>query len=336
MADDKDISETIEEEAALLEAADTETVEVEDEAVVDKTEDEVEAVVAKTEDEVVAVEEVEIAVSNAPEHWEESIRQAFDKADPETQEVWLGQQKEFQRGFNTVSQEAAQLRRYQQEHIGVQGVLDQVIPSWQAQGMSPEQGLGQLVQLGMAYASNPQQTILHLAEMAGLDLNTLGQDAPYRTSDDRARDSRMQSLEQRLNQQDRNAQTGRQTQLESEIAAFQADTDAEGNLANPYFEESMDAISALFKNGFTGDLKTAYEQVIWTNPETRTKLMASVPTKQVVKTDQQRTDAAKLAQKATSQRVKQARPAPNLNTEMDDLTQDELVARIAAQMEANG
>jgi len=340
MVDDKDISETIEEEAALLEAAD-DTVEVEDEAVLDEPEVEVEEPEVEAEEVVAEAEATEVpaeeeVTSAAPEHWEQSIRDAFDKADPATQEVWLNQQKEFQRGFNTVSQEAAQLRRYQSDNIGVQNVLDQVIPSWQAQGMSPEQGLGQLVQLGMAYASNPQQTLIHLAEMAGLDLNTLGEEAPYRTSDDIARDNRMQALEQRLSAQDESAKQQNLAQLESDINTFQAETDTEGNLVNPYFTESMDAIGALFRTGFNGSLKEAYEQVIWTNPETRAKMMSGVPATKVVQDDQSRIAAANKAKNASNQRVKQAKPAPNLNAEMDDLSQDDLVARVAAQMEAAG
>jgi len=348
MVDDKDISEVIEEEALALEAADDdnettlppEDSPAEDPKAEDPPADDPPAEDPPAEDpaqaDPLAADPAAETGTEAPEHWSEEIREAFNKADPETQSVWLEQQKEFQRGFNNVSQEAAQLRRYQQDNIGVQNVLDQVIPSWQAQGMNAEQGLGQLVQLGMAYASNPQQTLIHLAEMAGLDLNTLGEDAPYRTSDDIARDNRMQSLEGRLAEQDRQQSQARQAQLESEITAFQAETDTDGNLSHPYFAESMDAIAGLFRTGFTGTLNDAYEQVIWTNPETRAKMVAAVPATKVPQTDQSRVAAAEKAQNASNQRVKQARPAPNTNAEMDDLSDDDLVARVAAQMEARG
>jgi hypothetical protein len=342
MAEDKDISEVIEEEAAALEAAAESEL---PEETPDETPETPEEEVAETETPEtpeapeVKAEEPETPPADAmqaPEHWAEDIRQAFEKADPETQQVWLNQQKDFQRGFNSVSQEAAELRRYQQEHIGVQNILSQVTPAWQAQGMTPEQGLGQLVQLGMAYASNPQQTLIHLAEMAGLDINTLGQEAPYRTSDDIARDNRMQQLEQRIQQQDQYRQQEAQRKLESDINAFQAETDAHGNLAHPYFEEHMDDIAALFRSGFQGDLKAAYEQVIWTNPETRAKLMSGVPSTPRAQTDEQRIAAAKKAQAASNQRVKHSRPAPDMKTDLDDLSVDDLVARVAAQMEANG
>jgi hypothetical protein len=346
MIEDKDISEVIEEEAAALEAADdsvetppVEEVETEDVTAKDTAAEDA-TVEDTTEDPEAPPADAEAASSaeavQAPEHWAEEIRSAFDKADPATQQVWLDQQKEFQRGFNNVAQEAAQLRRYQQDNIGVQKVLDQVIPSWQAQGMTAEQGLGQLVQLGMAYASNPQQTLIHLAEMAGLDLNTLGEDAPYRTSDDIARDARLQEFESRLAEQDKRLAQERQTQLESEINAFQAETDTDGSLKHPYFAESMDDIASLFRSGFTGTLEQAYEQVVWTNPETRAKMVASIPANKVPQTDQSRTAAAEKAQAASSQRVKQARPAPETNAEMDDLSDDDLVARVAAQMEARG
>jgi len=341
MVDDKDISEVIEEQAAALEAGEVAT-DVADEEIIDETPEEVveEEVETAATDEPADVKPdepdspddnpaAEPTGIDAPEHWEASIQEAFKKADPETQQVWLDQQKEFQRGFNTVSQEAAQLRRYQQDNIGVQSVLDQVIPSWQAQGMTAEQGLGQLVQLGMAYASNPQQTLIHLAEMAGLDINTLGAEAPYRTSDDIARDNRMQSLEQRLQ-----AQT--QTQLEGEISAFQAETDTEGNLKHPLFTEAMDDIGALFRTGFRGSLEQAYEQVVWTTPAYREKMMNTVPATPAAPNVQNQAAAAKKAVNASNQRVKQSRPAPKGGADMDDLSVDDLVARVAAQMEAAG
>jgi len=342
MAKEKDISEVIEEEAAKLEGGDeAEVTDVEEEVELGETEtdepetttEEEEEVTQKTEEE--AAELVEQALQ-APENWSEDIRDAFAKADPVTQQVWLDQQKEFQRGFNTVSQEAAELRRYEEKNRDVQDVLNQVIPAWQSQGMSPAQGLGQLVQLGMAYASNPQDTILHLAKMAGLDINEIGRDAPYRTSDDIARDETISQLQARLQQFENQAQSGRVEALESEINAFQAETDAEGNLAHPFFAESMGDIQNLFEKGFNGTLQEAYEYHVFRTPELRQKMMAAVPAPNVPQTDQSRNAAAQKAINASSQRVKQARPAPNVNTELDDLSQEELVARIAAQMEAKG
>ena len=343
MSTDKDISEVIEEEALKLEAGDDspDVTEVEEEVVLDEaetdepetTEEEEAEVTSETEEEI--TEQVEDALA-APENWSEDIRDAFSKADPTTQQVWLDQQKEFQRGFNTVSQEAAELRRGEEKFRDVQDVLDQVIPAWQSQGMSPAQGLGQLVQLGMAYASNPQDTILHLAKMAGLDINDIGKDAPYRTSDDIQRDETISQLQARLNHFENTAQSGRVESLESEINAFQAETDAEGNLAHPFFAESMGNIQNLFQRGFNGTLQEAYYYHVFQTPELRQKMMASVPAPNVPQTDQSRNAAAQKAINASSQRVKQARPAPNVNTELDDLSQEELVARIAAQMEAKG
>lgn len=341
----KDISEVIEEQAALLDSEDgieEETADVSEDAVEEqdaeaedeRQPDDEEATEkveekAEPEGEEEAVKQEEPTGLQAPENWSEDIKAAFSKVDKATQEVWLNQHKEFQRGFNTVAQEASELRRYQQANAGVDTVLSQVIPMWRQQGMTPEQGLGQLVQLGVAYATNPSDTILHLAKMAGLDIRDIGRDAPYRTSDDIARDTHLSQLEKKVQQFELQ-------QLQSNIDAFQNETDAEGGLKHPLFNEAIDGMTQLYNRGFNGTMEEAYNQVVWLTPELRERMQNPVVQNNEQMTNLNRNANANRAKNAVNQRVKKPKPAPSSSDEFDGLSDDDLVARVAAGLERNG
>lgn len=265
----------------------------------------------------------------APEHWPQDIQEAFNRADRTAQEAWLSQQNEFQRGFNEKAQTLKELEREQAAFAETQRVLSQYEPFWQAQGMSVAQGVGQLAAWGAALAQNPAQVIPQLAQMYGLDMMELARGQQYVAPEDRARDTRMQSLEQQLHAQQQQMQQQRQEALVGEIEAFRDQTTAEGSLAHPHFDAVADAMIGMYNSGFQGSLEQAYEQACWTNPEVRQSLITGMQAAPAApQADQRRMDDAKRAKQASQQRVRKSQPAAR-QSNTDDMSDDALIEHLA-------
>ena len=264
----------------------------------------------------------------APEHWPQEIQEAFNRADRTAQEAWLEQQRQFQRGYNDQSQRLKEVETEQQRFQETAHVLSKYEPFWHAQGMSTAQGVNQLATWAMALAKDPVNTIPALAKMYGVDMMELAQGQPYVAPEDSARDQRMQQLEQRLALQDQREAEMRQNQLVGQIEAFRDQTDADGNLAYPHFNEVVDSMIGMYQRGFDGPLEQAYEQAVWTNPEIRQQLINGVKTETTQQASLQRVDDAKRAKQASQQRVRKSQPKRGTD-DFDGMNDDELIAHLA-------
>lgn len=324
-----DLDAAVAEEAETLEAAESEP-EAEPEAEAAEAEEPAqEAAEAEPE----AAQEPEDRLQ-APEHWPKDIQEAFNRADRTTQESWLAQQNEFQRGFNEKAQTLKELEQERAAFAETQRVLSQYEPFWQAQGMTVAQGVGQLAAWGAALAQNPAQVIPQLAQMYGLDMMELARGQTYVAPEDRARDTRMQSLEQQLQAQQQMIQQQRQEALVGEIQAFRDQTTADGNLAHPHFDAVADAMIGMYNSGFQGSLEQAYEQACWTNPEVRQSLISGMQQQPTQRQDLRRVDDAKRAKQASQQRVRKSQPTSG-GVSTDDMDQDQLIEHLAMKQLAS-
>jgi hypothetical protein len=340
MSEESALEDAITEEAARLEEGldEPEAEETPEEAVAEETgkdeKPDSEKPDEPEEPKAVAEEPAEPEGLEAPEHWPEEVKAAFGRVDRDTQEQWLEQQKTFQRGYNELSQKHKEADEELAQFRDTHQVLREFEPYWRAQGMSITQGVGQLTQWAVALAQNPAEVLPQLAQMYGVDLATMGQEAPYVAPEDRARDSRMNSLEQRLQQQDAALAQQRQTELVGQINAFRDEPGADGAVAHPHFDSVVDSMIGMYQNGFQGPLQEAYEQCCWTNPEVRQKLIEAERVGVQETSTLQRIDDAKRAKSASQQRVRKAQPGA-VSTDDDDLSDDDLIAKLAMQQAAN-
>ncbi|MAF88890.1 MAG: hypothetical protein CL963_03500 [Euryarchaeota archaeon] len=191
-------------------------------------------------------------------------------------------------------------------------VVQPYMPLINSQGGTPESTVqGMLNTAYQLYQGTPQaktQLIVKLAHEHGF-LNELVayvmQDGQTRQQNSQIRSvivplqNQIQTLEQKLNGQNAASQQAQQSETMAELEAFAAETNEDGTLAHPYFENVRERMAQEFESG-AQTFKEAYDNAVWSNPDTR-KLMQSQQVSSTEKTRQeQATERAKKAKKADS------------------------------------
>lgn len=279
-----------------------------------------------------AVEEA-IEALNAPEHWNDAYREAFAKVDRETQEQWLAQSQDWQRGLDNLTHEYKEYQQQVKPLEAVAPLLQQAAPFWQAQGMGVEQGLGQLLQWGFYLAQDPQAAIPQIAKLYGVDLEKVAGEQPYLTPAER-------EYQERLTRQQREVEDLRsqvsQQQYERTldvIGSFRSEVDADGNPAHPHFDKVSDQITQMYQSGFQGPLSEAYDRAIWLNPEIRSELIKSEQNGAVKQVVQQNTESARRAEGRANQRVRHAQSGSSSGVDLENMSTEQLVAHMARQQQ---
>jgi hypothetical protein len=148
------------------------------------------------------------------------------------------------------------------------------------QGMTLQQGLGQLLQAAEFVSQSPDQAfpyfaqtyrprdaaraVQEVARVWGVDLGAVAQDAPYI---DPAVQSLVQPLQQELqhlrqwrDQQETHSRTAAQTALIEELRSFEAAVDDNGNPKHPYLRDVFDDMVRLAQSGYAKSIPEAYER----------------------------------------------------------------------------
>lgn len=339
MAEDKNIASAVLEAAEgladdtvaddLLETgseAPDESPEFDEEGV---SEVEVEASPEAGEGEPVTAEEVIEELLNAPEHWNQDYQDAFNKVDRGTQDAWMAQQKDFQRGFDTMSQDFHRLQKLSDQYGGVAAMIEKQMPSWQAQGMTMEGGLGQLLQWGQFLAQNPSEAIPQIAKLYGIDMQALGQEQPYLTPEDRQRDTQLRGQAQEIGDLRNQMADDQHDRRVSEIGLFRSNVDADGKLTHPHFDSVSQLMTQKFEQGYRGSLDQCYEETVWQVPEVRNLLIAEQNSGAVEAVVQQNNGNARRAESKAGQRVTHGRSSPQVVDDTDGMSTQELVTHMA-------
>jgi hypothetical protein len=132
--------------------------------------------------------------------------------------------------------------------------------------------LTQLMQFARMSVDNPRELIQHIARTTGTDLRALvagqpPQGAPQGQPDATAYIAQL--VQQQLQPIVGQFEQQRTNQVMSEIEAFRADP------KNPYFNDVAPRIEGLLKAGAAKDLREAYDQAIWADPNIRQQLMSA-------------------------------------------------------------
>ena len=173
-------------------------------------------------------------------------------------------------------------------------VLRDLEPSYRMQGMSLEQGVGQLVEgakfvatnpdqafpyfAGMYRPQNPTDALVGIAKQWGVDLGKIGYEQPYI---DPAVQALLTPLQQKLaqieqmtaQQEAAGRQQAHQQQIQlqkavvEKLASLETQQDESGNLRFPYLKDVFDDILILANAGKVKTIEDAYDLAVKMNPQ---------------------------------------------------------------------
>lgn len=249
---------------------------------------------------------------SAPDRWKPEFKEAFstlanwrpgdpppDGMDPQKlAKAWLDFHTDRQAYITPLEQERA---RYQHELEQYQQAVAPYQQTWQMSGMSPAQGISQLLAWGGALQKDPQGTLRHLAKTVGVDLGELTQEQDWQDPQVAHLSNQVNQLQSALVNREREAITRQQHQqqaaIEQQLASFATAADDHGKSLHPDYQTLEPVMAGLYGTAYgqvqqgirqaMPTLEELYEQAAWAHPEVRARL-------------QKEQDAAVAAQKASA------------------------------------
>lgn len=238
--------------------------------------------------------------NNYPGHWSDEDREIFN-AIPEDARDWVLKR-------DTAAQEAAAER---EKYTALEKVLAPHREQFARAGQDEATVVNQLLAAQRFLQTNPADAVQWLAQSAGVDLSQLVRPAASTEEPDEWVDPQIQSLQQRLDEQNKalaalqtQQQQERETAYLSQVQAFADQKTPEGDLLHPHLESAMPAMTALLQSQQAATLAEAYEKAIWMTPEIREKIMADNRTAEA----QEKTKRAKRAKRAGREVKSEAAP----------------------------
>jgi regulator of replication initiation timing len=243
----------------------------EDDAAALETSEQYEAEDESTEEESLDDE----SVIQAPEHWSDEYKEAFQELPRAAQDAWLKREKEYEQGISKKSEELKTIEeafKPYDQMLQMRG-MDRAtaIRTWiaaqSALDTNPVEGLKMLIQ-----TMGPEVQAALAAEY-GLTGDGVGDDGlEIETAETRALKKQLEDQKRQNQQLSMQQQTLAQRQALAEVQQFKDEKDADGNLLRPHFDLVRDHMTALFKSGYCNDLQTAYDKAVWSLPEYRQEI----------------------------------------------------------------
>ena len=210
----------------------------------------------------------------APAIWKQPYRDVFGKyaSNPEYRDLltkWQDHWKESEGYITQRNQEYADFRR------NAEPLLDVIKPYsqyWAQQGMSPAQGITQVLSYADALSNDPASVIPQLAQMYGVDLHQLVAEQPYVDPQTTALQQRIAQLEQAAQMQQQQQQQYQQNRIAQEIQAFQSAVDEQGNPKAPHFDRVFDRMLGLARGGLAQSIEDAYRMAVSLDPELQAEI----------------------------------------------------------------
>ncbi len=205
----------------------------------------------------------EVAEITPPEYPEE-LASDFKNLPQKWQDFLCGREIEYK---NKIAEYNAKLDAY--------GVLETLFGN--RRGRLKEKGVETITQwlqglawLDEAMDNNPTETLCAVASVYGVDLHTAGQ---RQTAIPPIIVERICQLERDYRNLTSYLQETQNRNFNNTLNAFSRQTDRDGNLLHPYFEQVKREICGLLQNGTDFDMETAYQNALWLNPTVRKELI---------------------------------------------------------------
>lgn len=239
----------------------------------------------------------ELPALEAPAMWKQAHRDIFGRfaGDPDRRELlaaWQEQWKETEGAWTRKNQEFAEFRR------NAEPLLQTVAPFtqyWAQQGLSPAQGVTQLMSYAQALESDPRGTLQQLAQMYGVDLAEMVAEQPYVDPQVAALQQQIAQLQQANQSREQSALQAQQNRIAQEIQAFQSAVDETGSPKAPHFERVFDTMLTLAQLGKARDVQSAYDMAVRLDPA----LQAEITQQQAAQQAAAQAAAAKKALEAS-------------------------------------
>jgi len=261
----------------------------------------------------------------APELWGKQYKETFSQLaqTPEQRaaaEAWLNQYKESQGYITKKEQEYADYRKR------LDPIYETIRPYegyWAQQGMSPETGVRQLLSYAEALARDPASVIPQLAQMYGVDLQSLIAEQPYVDPQVQALQQQLQQVQGQFYQQHQQAQQQQYHRLTEEIRAFETAVDEQGNPKAPHFTRVWDSMLRLANGGLAKNIQEAYEKAVALDHDLQAEIAADRAKKEAAT---RAAEAKKALDASRGVKSKGTEGAPPVRS-----AREEFAAQLAAQ-----
>ena len=216
--------------------------------------------------------------------------EAFSKADETVRNAFIRRSEEMHRGIE-------QFRSKAELGHAIEQVMQPFAGNLQAMGIHPAQAFQRLMvadhSLRHGTPQQKSQMLLKIASDYGIDLGQAQQyqmEQPQADPQVSALQTQLQQMQAWILQRNQQEQAREQASLHSEIAQFSSDP------ANKHFEAVRAQMAGLLQSGMAQNLKEAYEQAIYANPQIRALVLAEQQAEASKKTEQaQKAQDAKRA-----------------------------------------
>lgn len=199
-----------------------------------------------------------------PQSWSAAAKDEWVKLPRAVQDEVLKRESDVARGFQ---QRAEQIN-------SLEPIAQVVAPHAQKfalRGVHPAQVVQQLLAVQDLLERDPLEGVAYVARSYGVDLRqfaaALQQSAQPQNPEVQAANSRIDRMEQFLQQTQAAAQQAEMARITSEIEAFKSD----GN--HPYFDAVRPAMAQLMQSNIAMTLQDAYDHATWALPEVRARLL---------------------------------------------------------------
>lgn len=210
----------------------------------------------------------------APSMWGKQYKETFSQlaSSPEQRahaEAWLNQWKETQGYITKRDQEYAD---YRKRFDPLHDVLSPYESHWRMNGMDTVTGVRQLVSYAEALSKDPAAMIPQLAQMYGVDLQSLVAEQPYVDPQVEALQQRIAQFEQAQQYQQVQQQQHQYHRLTEEIRSFETAADEQGNPKAPHFQRVFNTMVALANGGAAKSIQEAYDKAVILDPELQAEI----------------------------------------------------------------
>lgn len=228
--------------------------------------------------------------------WNQAARDALKAAYglPEAQkhlEPILAQLDETNRYVTTKEQET---KRFQEQVGPVWDIIGPLESQYRMQGMTLQQGVGQLVEAAKFVANDPDQAfpwfsamytpqnpakaVEAMAKQWGVNLGQLVEEAPYVDPHIQSLvsplEQRLREFEARISEQDQQSRRAQQQQLINAVAELEQMKDEAGNLRYPHLNDIAPDLMLIANSGRAKDFDSAYAMAVRMNPELSSQVEA--------------------------------------------------------------
>lgn len=186
-----------------------------------------------------------------------------------------------------VTSKEQETKKFQEQVGPVWDIIAPLEQQYRMQGMTLQQGVGQLVEAARFVASDPDQAfpwfsgmyvprdpakaVQAMAQQWGVNLNQLVEEAPYIDPHIQSLvsplEQRLRAFEARMSEQDGAATRAQQQQLLNAITELEQMKDESGNLRYPHFNAVGEDLVLIAQRGRAKTFDEAYAMAVRMNPE---------------------------------------------------------------------